>query len=821
MLSFVGLFAVVMITVTAMNVRKSDPNSARDNTVSPDSLTFEVRREERNLKDGEFLIPGAEDDGIRGQSPRLGSSLDDDRGLFTNRNRERGVTADQDEKLFRKRSGSSHQPLDIDRDVPRAADRGRVTNTPAIDDDETVVKARPARDRRPPAGSPLIEDDWSNDAIAIDGSSSGRRPSATEKPGHRHDTSADSFDDIDQPSGRRPTAGRVQPSSREIDVARFSEDQELRSLGGRTPGSRDDYVPGVRGPVSTPIDEDLDLPIDLRRHRNPSRLSTPDSPPSHPDAAPARIDKRYLDIVKDNTIGIRKDESEVFFWLLDHARRVAPHALERAAEREVQYINVMTEPERFRGEPITIEGDLWRLYEFDAGKNDYGVGKMYEGWVFTGDSSNHPYRIVCTSIPNDMELGENLRTPVRVTGYFFKKEGYRSNGGVHVAPTLLAKRISINPMPNGIPQTAGILPYMIGAIMAVGMALLVTIVGFAIGDSRSSRQGMERLRSQPAISFAGLNVPPAVTVEETLRELSECESPSPVTGAYGPLFSRESSRFVGNPDRETSRFPAAEGGTHTPRYQATALQSWSTRQQAMQAEIDGLRSPNRVNAGASPVDELATETLDAANHVLLKGKTTQPEPPKPISTKPAVAASNPVPAVSVATTPVSAVVTPAATASPATPPASPVKPANPAYGASKIAEWETEIAQLTQRTTESPKSIPSPPATATPSVTRSEQQVPPAREPQGTTPTRNSDKSAASIKPVPSPSAAENEDDEDDEDRVTYDRADRDSKSFSLADTTPEPDEPADYDDTNVEDDLSAEDEKPSRWDRFRRRRKR
>ena len=105
--------------------------------------------------------------------------------------------------------------------------------------------------------------------------------------------------------------------------------------------------------------------------------------------------------------------------LLDHARRVPTANLHRAAQDDVQYINLMTEPDRYRGEPITIEGDLWRLYELDASRNAYGVSKIYEGWIFTGDSSNHPFRVVCTSLPSGIEPGENLRKPVKVTGYFF------------------------------------------------------------------------------------------------------------------------------------------------------------------------------------------------------------------------------------------------------------------------------------------------------------------------------------------------------------------------------------------------------------------
>lgn len=815
MLSFVGLFAVVMFTLTAMNLRTRNPDSARENAVSPDSLTFEVRREQRELKDGEFVIPGDDDDGIRGQSPR--TDLDQDRGLFTSRDKERGQSSRDGDKLFSRRNGSPRResPEDLD-DSPsshRVSGRRGVTNAPAFDDDETVVKARPGADRHVPSGSPLIEDDWSSDPVAIDGASPSRRNTSTGKSAPRRD----SFD-IDRPlTNRNPAGERFQPSSREIDVAGFQDDLEVRSPNARGLSSRDDYIPESGRSSSSRFEDTQDQPIDLRRHRNPTQYSNSDSPPPYSEAAKARIDRRYLEIVKDNTIGIRREESEVFFWLLDHARRIPSSALERSSDHEAQYINVMTEPDRFRGELITIEGDLWRLYEFDASKNDYGVEKMYEGWVFTGDSGNHPYRIVCTSIPNDFELGENLRKPVRVTGYFFKREGYRSNGGVHVAPTLIAKKISINPMPNGIPQTAGILPYMIGAIMAVGMALLVTIVGFAIGDSRSSRQGMERMRRQPSVSFAGLTVPPADNVEETLRQLSELDKPAPVNGAYGPLFSREANRS-GLAGRESQG--SMDTQPISPRVQANTLQSWSTRQQALQAEIDGLRATNRTKSGNRSADDLDTDHLDVATNVLQKGKSPELPTVKTIAKPATPVSSSPV------TPAASAVSVPAATPSrPVTPVAVPSPPSSaPSYAASKIAEWETEISQLTGASTETTKPISTtPPAASAPVTTVA---APSARS-DSEQKTRESlipSSAISDLKSIQATKAADQNIDEDedleDEERVSFDRADRDSKSFTLPGTTASTDDSID-DDVSLDDDVSSDSPKPSRWERFRRRRNR
>ena len=333
------------------------------------------------------------------------------------------------------------------------------------------------------------------------------------------------------------------------------------------------------------------------------------SEPFQQKYAAVEIEKRYLDMVKDNTMGIRKDEAESFYWLLDHARRVPSRSLESKGLKEVQYINLMTEPDRFRGEPVTIEGDLWRLYEFDAGENSYGVNRVYEGWVFTGDSANHPYRIVCTGLPKGIEPGENLRVPVRLTGYFFKLEGFRSNGGVHIAPTMLARRIKINPMPNGIPLMSGVVPYLLGAIMAVGIALLVTTVGFAIGDERSMRGLVEQRRRHPSVSFANVTTPSLVPIEQALRQFAERERQTAISGAYGPLMTRQTVRSYGLKEGATSAF---ETDHRQEQQQHNAVHDWIARQKATAAESQTATAKKQHHKSLG--DELESSVFEVARH---------------------------------------------------------------------------------------------------------------------------------------------------------------------------------------------------------------
>ena len=699
MLSFVGLIAVIMFTLSALNYRSAtkDAGNQRQANVSPDSLNFEVHREELDLKPGEFVMPVAKDDGVRGQSPRLRSeSTAEDRELFVPRSKERIRDDTSGDKLFRRRR-SVPKPIE-----ENAFHDGLATVDPVPFDEDPIPVAQPINeiDRMTPAETSTVDDDWNSEPIPttrIGELEPIREPIRRQLPDEitpapRRDFPKTSLLD-DGPEPFRPNhveASEIPPSRDEFNP-RGDEIVRETLIPKRHP---------KKAPVASEFEQDQDLfdnqnrqpPIDLRRRDEFTRNNSFDeAQPTSNEVAAVRIDKRYLDVVKDNTIGVRRDEAEVFYWLLDHARRVPALSLQRASDHEVQYINLMTEPDRYRGEPVTIEGDLFRLYEFEAGRNQYGVTKVYEGWVFTGDSSHHPYRIVCTSLPNGIEPGENLRMPVRITGYFFKREGYRSNGGVHIAPTLLAKRVNINPMPNGIPLTSGILPYMTGAIMAFGLALLVTVVGFAIGDGRASRNEIQRLQRHPQPSFVGIHLPEIISVEESLRQLAEQERELAVGGAYGPLFSKQMTLEHAVHDYSKSHQALNEETQRQHRKQTGTLQSWAARKQAAQAEIEALRNAQaeRQVGSDSLADELNSDMLDPARNVLVRPRDLeQPHGTRAVSTNheiPPTKLTRSGPSSTSTVPPVAAV---------------PQAPNHIAHEANRLSEYEEEIARLTGLQTE-------------------------------------------------------------------------------------------------------------------------
>jgi hypothetical protein len=276
--------------------------------------------------------------------------------------------------------------------------------------------------------------------------------------------------------------------------------------------------PNRRGPKVIELDASDSLQGSLT---NPARAGA--SQLTREILEEVQIDRRILADVRDNTLGVRSEEADPFFRLLAHTLQTPASSLAMAARKDVLYLNLMTESDTFRGELVSISGDLRRLNRFPASENPYGVVDLYEGWVFTADSGTNPYRVVCTVIPKDMPTGEAINLPVRVSGYFFKREGYETPGGLHVAPLLLAKTIAWNLPPSLPPTDPGIAPYLIGSLIFLCALLGGVLFFIAVADTRSQRR---RVASKPAMSdelLEDLRRRDVKTVYDTLDELMLAE----------------------------------------------------------------------------------------------------------------------------------------------------------------------------------------------------------------------------------------------------------------------------------------------------------
>ena len=199
-------------------------------------------------------------------------------------------------------------------------------------------------------------------------------------------------------------------------------------------------------------------------------------------------DKSLLADVTDNTFGVTAAEKAAYDTLLARVRDMPLAELERGAHSDVPFAVLMLEADRYRGEVLTVIGEIRRCQPIATSPEE---PSLHEAWLFTADSGLNPYRVVFADLPQGVPLSDELKPPIRVhaTGYFFKRYSYATEQDFHTAPLLLAKTLTVLAQPNSAsPQPGGhsrSLTYLAIGILA---AILVVSVSTEMIFRRRSRR---------------------------------------------------------------------------------------------------------------------------------------------------------------------------------------------------------------------------------------------------------------------------------------------------------------------------------------------
>lgn len=243
----------------------------------------------------------------------------------------------------------------------------------------------------------------------------------------------------------------------------------------------------------------------------------------------AEFPPELLTSVKDFTNGFGGAEREVYYMVLAHARST-PRELQLRGAREARavaegafraerkharrkfqpFIDVVTHPDVWRGQPVTLRGYIRDLTPMEAGENTYGLGTLYQANLFTEDSAQLPWVIVCADVPRDLPRPTPRRPTdnVTVTGYFFKLWTYRAEteSGRWSAPVLLASRMDWEPVPKGPSLSPEWLS--IPAVLAAGGIVAAL---WLRRQNQAARAKLRQLQAEPA--------PCEPEIRETLRDL--------------------------------------------------------------------------------------------------------------------------------------------------------------------------------------------------------------------------------------------------------------------------------------------------------------
>ncbi len=231
-----------------------------------------------------------------------------------------------------------------------------------------------------------------------------------------------------------------------------------------------------------------------------------------PSLATADLPAQWLEPISDQVMGLRVKEADTYYRTLAHVSRLDDRFLKKHARSDVLYVNLLRNPDSYRGKLITIRGTARRITKTEVGKNKYGIQKAYEAWLLTPDSGSDLIRLVATDLDSRLPTGKEVSVEVEATGYFLKLYSYASQGGQHQAPLILAARIQPSVVRTSVPDGTGLEPYILFFALFVGCTTIIAATLYSRGD----RKFKQKLKAD----FPDLDTPP----ENFLEQLKDQET---------------------------------------------------------------------------------------------------------------------------------------------------------------------------------------------------------------------------------------------------------------------------------------------------------
>lgn len=169
-------------------------------------------------------------------------------------------------------------------------------------------------------------------------------------------------------------------------------------------------------------------------------------------------------------------------------------------------VGLFGDGKRERGELIVVDTVVRRVVRIDASSDRtasaLGIDHYYELEAFSEDSQNLPIIFVMRELPPGFPVGEAVRQPARLAGFFFKQWAYRtrkrstSGDARQFAPLLIGRA----PIPI---RTAEPSPNLIGGMLGIAATVALALVGYALWrtarhDREYARTKLRRFRESPS-----------------------------------------------------------------------------------------------------------------------------------------------------------------------------------------------------------------------------------------------------------------------------------------------------------------------------------
>lgn len=194
---------------------------------------------------------------------------------------------------------------------------------------------------------------------------------------------------------------------------------------------------------------------------------------SKPPAEPMADELFDLSSVEDNTY-FRSEENPAWFAVLDYLKSTPG---EGDLPIEVTYAQLIDQPDTYRGRAVAIRGTAMREELLDAPENNVGIDSYHRLIIRPQGGGVWPIVVYCLSLPPEFPSGDKIKAEVEVAGIFFKNWSYSWQGGLGLAPVVLANTFDWQP-PSAIERRTT--QFTAGNIVTIVVlsAALATLVGW-------------------------------------------------------------------------------------------------------------------------------------------------------------------------------------------------------------------------------------------------------------------------------------------------------------------------------------------------------
>jgi hypothetical protein len=173
--------------------------------------------------------------------------------------------------------------------------------------------------------------------------------------------------------------------------------------------------------------------------------------------------KERLDLVTDKT-PLKPREMHAYWQFMQWSQTESSAELEKRALHDVAFTQLWEQPEKYRGELISMRLHVRRILKYEAPSNPGELRDVYEAWGWTDESRSFPYVVVFAQCPDGLPIGTDIRGEVNFVGYFLKIMKYDAFDVVRGAPLLVGRVQLASPRiaPRKAPPDTTVIMWILG-----------------------------------------------------------------------------------------------------------------------------------------------------------------------------------------------------------------------------------------------------------------------------------------------------------------------------------------------------------------------